>query len=549
MATVTITHEIVDVSGDDDNSEWVFSSDLRVTDDGSSIVTPKAKHVLPVEGLLTVKLEPGPVKVKHNGVSYDFTAPDHDSDLWPLIAPAVGIPPSTASDAIVAAVAAYLQANPDSGSGSGSGIAALVDDPAPQLSADLDLNGHSAGSASAADLAKLHGAGTLSGNNTGDQDLSSFATTTALAANSTADRNRANHTGQQPVSSLSDFTSSVNALISLVVAGAPGALDTLDELAAAFGDDPNFAATMATALGNKQPLAANLTTLAALAATTDSFIQAKSGAFAMRTIAQVKADLGLSGTNSGDQTLPTALTQLDTTVTGAQLNSLKTKVDAIAKVDVGLGNVDNTSDATKNSATAALTNKDLASSTNTFPAHMLAASALVQNNWLAWSFDQASTSGQTAPTTGLVNLVKIPWPVTQTVTNVICANGNGGTTLTSGQNFVGLYYANGTQIGVSADQTSAWSGSNGLKTAALVGGPVTVTSTGPTGFIYAALLSNAATAPQFFRATATTNTIINGGLAAGSYRACTVPGGTTLPSSITPSGSTSTGLYLFMAVS
>lgn len=33
--------------------------------------------------------------------------------------------------------------------------------------------------------------------------------------------------------------------------GAPGALDTLDELAAALGDDPNFAASIATALGNR----------------------------------------------------------------------------------------------------------------------------------------------------------------------------------------------------------------------------------------------------------------------------------------------------------
>jgi len=37
------------------------------------------------------------------------------------------------------------------------------------------------------------------------------------------------------------------------------------------------------------------------------------------------------------------------------------------KGDVGLGNVDNTSDATKNSAVAAITNKDLTSGTNTFP--------------------------------------------------------------------------------------------------------------------------------------------------------------------------------------
>ena len=52
-----------------------------------------------------------------------------------------------------------------------------------------------------------------------------------------------------------------------------------------------------------QPVDADLTTIAALTATTDSFMQAKAGAWEARTIAQVKTDLGLTGTNSGDQTI------------------------------------------------------------------------------------------------------------------------------------------------------------------------------------------------------------------------------------------------------
>lgn len=39
--------------------------------------------------------------------------------------------------------------------------------------------------------------------------------------------------------------------ISALTTGAPAALDTLDELAAALGDDANFAATITTALGNR----------------------------------------------------------------------------------------------------------------------------------------------------------------------------------------------------------------------------------------------------------------------------------------------------------
>lgn len=41
------------------------------------------------------------------------------------------------------------------------------------------------------------------------------------------------------------------AQISALVAASPSTLDTLDELAAALGDDPNFAASTATALGNR----------------------------------------------------------------------------------------------------------------------------------------------------------------------------------------------------------------------------------------------------------------------------------------------------------
>lgn len=78
--------------------------------------------------------------------------------------------------------------------------------------------------------------------------------------------NRDNHTGTQAIGTvsglqtaldgkaqaghahssadISDFTAAVNALIANVINGAPGALDTLNEIAAALGDDPNFATTI-----------------------------------------------------------------------------------------------------------------------------------------------------------------------------------------------------------------------------------------------------------------------------------------------------------------
>lgn len=51
---------------------------------------------------------------------------------------------------------------------------------------------------------------------------------------------------------------------------------------------------------------ADLTTFAGLSPSNDDFLQRKSGAWANRTVAQVKTDLSLSGTNTGDQAVMSA---------------------------------------------------------------------------------------------------------------------------------------------------------------------------------------------------------------------------------------------------
>jgi hypothetical protein len=64
-----------------------------------------------------------------------------------------------------------------------------------------------------------------------------------------------------PTRATSDNTTSlattafVKAVVAALVDSSPAALDTLNELAAALGDDPNFATTLATSLGLKAPLA------------------------------------------------------------------------------------------------------------------------------------------------------------------------------------------------------------------------------------------------------------------------------------------------------
>lgn len=62
-------------------------------------------------------------------------------------------------------------------------------------------------------------------------------------------------------------TAFVKTALASLVASAPTALDTLNELAVALGNDPNFATTMTNLLAGKQPLDATLTSLAALTGT------------------------------------------------------------------------------------------------------------------------------------------------------------------------------------------------------------------------------------------------------------------------------------------
>ena len=71
-----------------------------------------------------------------------------------------------------------------------------------------------------------------------------------------------------------------------IVDGSPATLDTLNELAAALGDDANYAATITSALAGKQPLDADLTAIAALTTTAfgRSLLEAATAAAARSTL-------------------------------------------------------------------------------------------------------------------------------------------------------------------------------------------------------------------------------------------------------------------------
>ena len=119
---------------------------------------------------------------------------------------------------------------------------------------------------------------------------------------------------------IADATSQVNALLT----GAPAALNTLDELAAALGDDANFASTVTTSLGLKAPLASptftgTVTVAAAGVAFTDG-TQTKAGVPSLTTIGtEISAAYNLStgGLALRDQLIPIAGTRAITIPTNA----------------------------------------------------------------------------------------------------------------------------------------------------------------------------------------------------------------------------------------
>jgi hypothetical protein len=92
--------------------------------------------------------------------------------------------------------------------------------------------------------------------------------------------------------------------IAALVNSAPGVLDTLDELAAALGDDANFAATMTTALAGKQASSDELTGLAALSAN-GLVARTADGTYASRTLTGPAAGISVTNGNgvSGNPTI------------------------------------------------------------------------------------------------------------------------------------------------------------------------------------------------------------------------------------------------------
>lgn len=110
-----ITANIHDITNRPDDSSWAFTTVLREGAVTDSIVTAKTATVTPVGGVLTVNLEPGYAQATYAGVTYSFTVPNVNADLWPLIMAGVAFPPDTQTAAAAAVIAAYLATHPIDG--------------------------------------------------------------------------------------------------------------------------------------------------------------------------------------------------------------------------------------------------------------------------------------------------------------------------------------------------------------------------------------------------------------------------------------------------
>ncbi|MGT5871436.1 phage tail-collar fiber domain-containing protein [Escherichia coli] len=144
-------------------------------------------------------------------------------------------------------------------------------------------------------------------------------------------------------------TAFVQAALAALVNSSPAVLDTLGELAGALGNDPNFATTMANALGLKAPLdspALTGTPTAPTAAKTVNTTQLATTAFVKAVVADyaTKASPALTGTptaptaSAGNNTTQLATTAFVQAAVAALINASPAALDTLKELADALGN-------------------------------------------------------------------------------------------------------------------------------------------------------------------------------------------------------------------
>ena len=185
---------------------------------------------------------------------------------------------------------------------------------------------------------------------------------------------------------------------------------------------------------------------------------------------------------------------------------------------------------TNNSLTT--TNGNVASNTSNISALQALTNTLdwqpVDHGIKAWTQDPAGCgSTGSINTSGVIYLSKVILRAPASISNLYVTVTAGGSTLTAGQNLVGLYNSSGTKLVEGADQTTPFA-TAGTKTIAIT------TQNLAAGSYYIAIMSNGTTPATFMRGNGASGSAINIGLANSVGRFLDFGAGqTSLPSSIT----------------
>jgi hypothetical protein len=132
--------------------------------------------------------------------------------------------------------------------------------------------------------------------------------------------------------------------------------------------------------------------------------------------------------------------------------------------------------------------------------------ALQYSDLLGWTFDSVSAHDQiSVEAAATLELLRIPLPTTETITNILLVGVGLGLVLT--HSYVALYKSNGVLIGQSADQSAVWGAGGSLysvQTIALAGGPHVCTPLAANDFVWAAIYvgTSTGTLPAFSGAAA-----------------------------------------------